>query len=160
VIGVLEGLIGWIEAEATPLFNLLFTQTLVQRLGGPSVLPFNASFLEALEAGAAQGSSFAELLAQPEQDTYRYPAYTGSHAGGAATSLVCNAYACGLHKAAGTFGALGAEINCADTHNAVRGARARRPARWPAHRAFSPPSRRTYTRRLSHLAHARRTSTK
>ena len=126
VLGVLEGLIGWIEAEATPLFNLLFTQTLVQRLGGASALPFNATLLEALEAGAAQGLTFAQLMAMPEQDTYRYPAYTGSHAGSAATSLVCNAYACGLHKAAGSCGALGAEINCADTHNAVRVGRAAR----------------------------------
>jgi hypothetical protein len=120
VIGILEGLLGFIESEQTPLINLLFTQTMVQRLGGPAALPFNASFLEALEAAAQRGLSFAQLLAMPEQDSYLYPAYTGSRAGGVEPALVCNAYACALHKAAGSFGALADSINCADTHNAVR----------------------------------------
>lgn len=118
VIGVLEGLLGFVESEGTPLINLLFTQTLVQRLGGPSVIPFNATFVEALEEAASQGRTFGEVLAVPEQDSLRYPQATGAHAGASAPSLVCNAYACALHKAAGSFGALAGQINCADTHNA------------------------------------------
>jgi hypothetical protein len=46
---VLEGLLFFVESEGTPIINLLFSQTLVQRLGGPSVIPFNATFVEALE---------------------------------------------------------------------------------------------------------------
>ena len=118
VIGVLEGLIGFVEAEGVPLLNLLFTQTMVQRLGGPAVIPFNASFVEALEEAASQGQTFASMLAAPEQDGLQYQQATGTHAGGAGPALVCNAYACALHKAAGSFGAIADQINCADTHNA------------------------------------------
>ncbi len=118
VIGVLEGLLGFMESEGVPLINLLFTQTLVQRLGGPAVIPFNATFVEALEEAASQGTTFAALLAAPEQDSARYQQATGTHAGGSAPSLVCNAFACALHKAAGSFGGIAGEINCADTHNA------------------------------------------
>jgi hypothetical protein len=123
VIAVLEGLIGFIQAESTPLLNLLFAQTLVQRLvaQGAANPGFNATFLQAVEAGVAAGTTFQDLLAAPEQDSYRYPEYTGSKAGGTAISLVCNAYACGLHKAAGSFGSIADSINCADTHNAVSG---------------------------------------
>ena len=119
VVGIVEGLLGFVESEGVPLINLLFAQTMVQRLGGPSVIPFNATFVEALEEAASQGLTFQDLMAAPELDTNLYPAYTGSKAGGSGPSLVCNAYACALHKAAGTFGAIADQINCADTHNAV-----------------------------------------
>jgi hypothetical protein len=101
-------------------------------------------FSEALEAAAQRGLSFAQLLAMPEQDSYLYPAYTGSRAGGVEPALVCNAYACALHKAAGSFGALADSINCADTHNAVRArggaGRGRRGARayYASHIALPP----------------------
>ena len=45
-----------------------------------------------------------------------YPQSTG--VGPTSPSLVCDAYACAIHKAAGSFGALASEINCADFHNA------------------------------------------
>lgn len=117
ILGVLEGLLFFVESEGVPIINLLFVQTLVQRLGGPSVIPFNATFVEALEEAASQGLTFAMLMATPESDALRYNQATGSHAGGVGPSLVCNAYACALHKAAGSFGALADSINCADTHN-------------------------------------------
>ena len=114
VLGVIEGLLGWIQAENTPLINLLFTQTLVRRLGTDKI-PFNSTFVEALGEGYDQDLSFAELMAKPENDTARYPQYSGPHAGKLTPSLVCNAYACALHKAAGTFN--GVNVNCAETQN-------------------------------------------
>ena len=114
VVGVVEGLLGWIQAENTPLINLLFAQTLVQRLGSDRI-PFNATLLEALEEGYQQGKSFTEIMATPELDSNRYPQYAGPRAGTNTVSLVCNAWACALHKAAGSFGTT--QLNCAETQN-------------------------------------------
>jgi hypothetical protein len=113
VIGIIDGLLSPIVSdEETPLVNLLFTQTLVQHLAAPN---FNISFLEAVEIGAARGLTFGQILAMPEQDAWLYPMHTGK--GPTAIARVCNAYACSIQKAAGLFGALADEINCADTHN-------------------------------------------
>jgi hypothetical protein len=110
---VLDGLLSpFISDEETPLINLLFTQTLVQHLGGPD---FNVSFLEAVNAAAARGMSFGQALALPEQDSWVYPMHTGT--GPTAIARVCNAYACAIQKAGGLLGALADSINCADTHN-------------------------------------------
>ena len=113
LLGVLEGLLGGVQVEGVGLVNILFTQTLVQRLGGAN---FSRTFLEAVEAGAAAGFTLGQLLAVPERDTNRYPMATG--VGPTAPALVCDAYACAIHKAAGSFGALADSINCADFHNA------------------------------------------
>jgi hypothetical protein len=111
IVGVLDGLLSpFISDEDTPLINLLFTQTLVQHLGLPK---FNISFLEAVDAAAARGLTFGQVLAMPEQDAWLYPMHTG--VGPTAIARVCNAYACAIQKAGGLFGDL--EINCADTHN-------------------------------------------
>jgi len=110
LLGVLDGLLGGVQVEGVPIVNILFTQTMVQHLGLSS---FNMSYLEACEHAAAAGLTFGALLAQPEQDSYRYPMATG--VGPTAPSLVCDAYACAVHKAAGSFGDL--PINCADQHN-------------------------------------------
>ena len=55
----------------------------------------------------------------PVQDSNVYPQRTGRYndTTGVGPSLVCNAYACEIHKQAGSFGALGPMINCADTQN-------------------------------------------
>ena len=113
ILGVMDGLLSpFILDEATPLINLLFTQTLVQHLG---LADFNISFLEAVDVAAARGLTFGQTLALPEQDSWAYPMATGT--GPMAIARVCNAYACSIQKAAGLFGALAASINCADTHN-------------------------------------------
>jgi hypothetical protein len=113
LLGVIEGLVGGaILVEGAPLVNILFTQTLQQRLGGD----FASPFLVAVEAAAARNLTLGQVLAMPEQDSYRYPMATG--VGPTATALVCDAYACAVHKAAGSLGALADSINCADFHNA------------------------------------------
>jgi hypothetical protein len=112
LLGVLDSLLGGIDVEGVLIVNILFTQTIQQHLGRKD---FNVSFLEACEKTAAAGFTMGALLAQPEQDSYRYPMATG--VGPTAPSLVCDAYACAVHKAAGSFGSIGASINCADQHN-------------------------------------------
>ena len=113
IVGIIDGLLSpIIDDEATPLVNLLFTQTFVQHLG---TTDFNISFLEAMEIAASRNLTFGQVLAQPEQDAYLYPMHTG--VGPTAIARVCNAYACSIQKAGGLFGALADEINCADTHN-------------------------------------------
>lgn len=112
LLGVLEGLLGdLILVEGVPLVNILFTQTLQQRLGGA----FDAPFLVTVEMAAARNLTLGQLLAMPEQDSNRYPMATG--VGPEAPSLVCDAYACAVHKAAGSFGALADKIQCSDFHN-------------------------------------------
>ncbi len=116
LLGIVDGLLnGLIQVEGLGLIDILFTQTLVQHLG---LANFSVSFLEACEAGAAAGFTMGALLATPEQDAFRYPQVTGTYNGSTSISLVCDAYACAIHKAAGSFGALASEINCGDQHNA------------------------------------------
>ena len=112
LLGVLEGLLGdLILVEGAPLVNILFTQTLQQRLARN----FSASFLITAEEIAASNATLGQVLASVEQDAFAYPMRTG--VGPTAVARVCDAYACAVHKAAGSFGALADQINCADFHN-------------------------------------------
>lgn len=114
VLGVIDGLLSGINIEeGFPLVNILFTQTLMMHLGRADML--NATFTQALEAAAAANFTLGALLAVPESDATLYPEATGRGPRGPA--LVCDAYACAIHKAAGSLGAAGADINCAEQHN-------------------------------------------
>jgi len=108
-----EVLVGLADRLAPPVASLLFNQALAHRVNGPA----DMRAAEILYAAYQQGISTPDLPVIVESDEWEYQTTRYQNTTTTGRSMVCCVFVCNIWKAAGVFGSLTDEINCAELTN-------------------------------------------
>jgi len=107
-----EPLLAWIDRKIPEVGDMIWNPGYAKRLGVADGMRTAELYKEAFN----QGMNSVDVISIPEQDTWIYST-TRYDEPAEGRCMVCCVFVCSMWKAAGVFGSMADEINCAEQTN-------------------------------------------